>query len=190
MNPSAGGCRDPWPRAVALVISETRGHMENLLHNHHPKLGSWPPETRGVTKVTGWQLGEERGFNNQSFWLDAIGRAEDGHQRSKVVFSVKGEWTPWHSARGMRSISGLLAAVVYLCRGEERLCWFSRVSEVTFNLRVIFSRKAAQPFPHRTWNRFVDGGFAGRCNTSGTAEPLTKLAWIKLSYFHMELKLV
>lgn len=40
----------------------------------------------------------------------------DGLERSKAVFNLKDEWTPRHSAHGMWNISGLSAAVLYLCR--------------------------------------------------------------------------
>lgn len=40
MHHLAGGCHDPCPLVVIPIIPETQAHMENLWHNHHPKLDS------------------------------------------------------------------------------------------------------------------------------------------------------
>lgn len=61
MNPKTGGRFDLWPVAVTLVICETRGHMENLLHNHHPKLDSWPRETSRLVRFVEDSRGRSEG---------------------------------------------------------------------------------------------------------------------------------
>lgn len=129
MNPLAGGL--PWP----LTPSCRPGNLRNSGAHGKPVAQS-PSQIRlltsrnkQVTKVSGWQLGEVRGLNNQSFWLVVIGRIGVGLKglRSFSTWRMNGHW---HSAHGMRNISGLSAAVVYLCHREEGLCRFSFRSDI------------------------------------------------------------
>lgn len=79
----------PWPLASTC-------HPDNSRNSgaHGKPVAQSPSQIRLLTswkkkgsEVSTWQLGEERGLNNQSLWMDVIG---DGRGRSKVVLSVTG----------------------------------------------------------------------------------------------------
>lgn len=91
-------------------------------------------------------------------------------ERSEVVFSTRDEWTPWHSAHGMRNISVLSC----ICAARRRLCWFSWVSVVTFNLRVILEGRLLNLFGTEPEIDFVDGDCVRKVqHTTQTS----KLSW-------------
>lgn len=84
------GCHDPWPLVVTLVIPENQeahGKPAASLSSFQIRLLTCRSEE--VLEVARWQLGEERGLNNQSFWLGHINRIGTAW---KVKGNAKREW--------------------------------------------------------------------------------------------------
>ena len=131
MNPLAGGCRDPWPVAVALVISGTQGHMENLLHNHRPELDSWPLETSRLPEGLWMTAGGGVRVKLSKLLIGSYWQNRDGPEGSNTVFFLKDEWTPL----------ALCTRLVEYSRTGSGCCVFvSRAEETTLLVQLSFRR--------------------------------------------------
>lgn len=113
----------PWP----LTPSCRPGNLWNLGAHGKPVEQS-PSQIRlltsrdkQVTEVPGWQLGEQRGLNNQSFWLDVIGRIGMGlkGQRLFSTWRLNGHPDILHTACGIFQGCRLPSCI---CVAERRNC--------------------------------------------------------------------
>lgn len=76
-------------RAFSWPQTEMQEHMENLLHNHPPKLDS---RNKQVTKNYWLTAGEVKRVKQSELLNGCYWQNRDELERSKVVFNVKDEW--------------------------------------------------------------------------------------------------